>query len=78
MHRPTEAERNRAVHVVHRLRCECRMSIRAIAEELAKIGIHRSRGAVYRDLSLYWCRICAPQPAQQEPRRARPEVYQWR
>lgn len=77
MRRSTEAERDRAVHVVHKLRCEARMSIRAIAEELAKLGIHRSRGAVYRDLKIYWCRICAAEPETPRPR-ARPEVFDWR
>lgn len=59
-HRATDAERDRVVHLVHKLRCEHHLSIRAIVEELPKYGINRSRGAISRDLQLYWCKICGP------------------
>ncbi len=48
------------MHLVHKLRCEHHLSIRAIVEELPKYGINRSRGAISRDLRLYWCKICGP------------------
>jgi hypothetical protein len=54
----TDGERVRAVYLIHRLRCEHLMSIRAIAAKLREYGIIRSPGAVAQDLKLYRCERC--------------------
>jgi hypothetical protein len=54
----TDRERDRAVYLIHRLRCEHLLSIRATAAKLREYGIFRSPGAVARDLKLYRCEGC--------------------
>ena len=55
----TDAERDRAVYLIHRLRCEYRLSIREVRRRLEEDhGIRRSTGAGARDLALYKCSRC--------------------
>jgi hypothetical protein len=64
----TDAERDRAVYLVHRLRCGERLSIREVRRRLeADHGIRRSAGAVMRDVQLYRCPVCREPGTGQVP-----------
>ena len=55
----TDAERDRLVYLIHRLRCGGRLSIREVRRRLEEDhGIRRSVGAVMRDVQVYRCPVC--------------------
>ena len=76
-------EHLRLVALSHTLRCGRKLSYAKIPEALAaEFGVRRSVGAVFRDIHVYRCPMCAPQPATVMPPpkdpRLKPMAIPWR
>lgn len=77
--RAVPAELNRVRWLTHRLHCQQGLSHRAVQRTLLdQHGIRRSTGVIARDLALFECPSCAPQPpAPPDPAR-KARAYAWR
>jgi len=59
--RRSDADLDRAVSLVHAMRCRDRMSYRQIAARLAEYGLRVSLGSVYAYYRRYCCERCEDQ-----------------